>query len=449
VSVETIGQTTFRISGLDRMDFLDQTRLNILVVGATGLIGAAVAARLQRDGHHVIGVARTKLVGSIEVQTLDLARKSTDWAHILSGIDVVINCAGALQDGPRDDLYGVHLTGPSALFRACEEMDVRRVIHFSAIGVDRGQPSEFSRSKHQAEATLIASKLDWVILRPSVVIGPRAYGASAMLRGLAALPVLPLMPSTGKLQVVHLHDVVETVVRLVSGEMPARLVLDLAGPQQLEFSEVVAAFRSWLGWRPAKHFNLPQPVATAIYHAGDFAGRLGWRPPIRSTASLEIVRGATGDPSRWMEITGIAPMSIAQALSADPAGVQERWFARLYFLKPLAIAVLSLFWLLTGVISLTVGWQLGINLMSRTPISMFAEISVITGALADIVVGILIIIRRTSYAGLLLGIMISLAYAAAGTLLLPELWKEPLGPLLKIWPILVLHLMTIAVLEER
>jgi hypothetical protein len=57
--------------------------------------------------------------------------------------------------------------------------------------------------------------------------------------------------------------------------------------------------------------------------------------------------------------------------------------------------------------------------------------------------------RRTSRIGLYGAVGLSLFYAIAGTALLPELWKEPLGPLLKIWPILVLHLAALAILEER
>jgi hypothetical protein len=37
----------------------------------------------------------------------------------------------------------------------------------------------------------------------------------------------------------------------------------------------------------------------------------------------------------------------------------------------------------------------------------------------------------------------------AGTLLLPRLWAEPLGPMLKIWPILALNLFLLAILDER
>jgi hypothetical protein len=33
--------------------------------------------------------------------------------------------------------------------------------------------------------------------------------------------------------------------------------------------------------------------------------------------------------------------------------------------------------------------------------------------------------------------------------LVPRLWIDPLGPMLKIWPIIVLHLTALAILEDR
>jgi hypothetical protein len=74
---------------------------------------------------------------------------------------------------------------------------------------------------------------------------------------------------------------------------------------------------------------------------------------------------------------------------------------------------------------------------------------VAAGALADICIGIGIACRRTARAALWAGIALSVAYAVLGTLLLPRLWIEPLGPMLKIWPILALHLGALATLEDR
>ena len=64
-------------------------------------------------------------------------------------------------------------------------------------------------------------------------------------------------------------------------------------------------------------------------------------------------------------------------------------------------------------------------------------------------VGALIAWRPRSRLGLYGAIALALFYAVTGTVLRPELWNEPLGPFLKILPILVLHLVALAVLEER
>lgn len=87
--------------------------------------------------------------------------------------------------------------------------------------------------------------------------------------------------------------------------------------------------------------------------------------------------------------------------------------------------------------------------MRRTPAAELAVSTVIIGALGDIAIGAAIALRRTARWGLYAGIGLSLFYFIAGSLLLPALWNDPLGPLLKIWPILVLHLMALAILEDR
>ncbi|WP_092754377.1 SDR family oxidoreductase [Rhizobium aethiopicum] len=428
--------------------------MKILVTGATGLVGSAVCARLATEGHDVMRAVRPgkrPVEGISSWVEVDVAKavEPSAWLPHLGGVDAVVNCAGALQDGMTHNMAGVHAQGPQALFRACEQSGVRRVIHFSAIGVDRQQPSTFSQTKLSGDMALMATDLDWVILRPAVILGAAAFGSSALFRGLAALPFLPSMPSTGRLQVVQLEDIAETVLRLVDERAPSKLSLEIAGPQALEFDEIVARYRRWLGWHPAKRYLLPRPLASLVYWIGDIAGLLGWRPPVRSTAAKEIVRGAVGNPSEWIAATGILPLSLDDALARRPVSVQERWFAKLYFLKPVIFVMLPLFWISTGIISLTSGFEQGVELMLAGGAGFLAAPSVIAGALTDIVIGCAIAIRRTARWGLYAAVLLSLFYAAAGTAILPELWNEPLGPLTKIWPILVLHLVALAILEER
>jgi uncharacterized protein YbjT (DUF2867 family) len=432
-----------------------EVKLRVLLTGATGLIGSTVAGRLQSQGHELITVTRappsSTRAGARNI-VLDMANvtRLEDWLPHLEGVDAVINCAGVLQDSPRDSTAGVHVRGAVALFNACVAAKVDRIIHLSAIGVDRDATTEFSRTKLAADKALMALGLDWVILRPSVVLGRPAYGGSALFRGLAALPFLPVAQDTGPLQVVRLEDLVDTILFFLKPQAPTRQVVEIVGRKAYSMTELAQLFRRWLGWRPARIVQIPRLVSAAMYSVGDAVSLLGWRPPIRTTARREITRGATGDPAPWIRLTGIEPRSLEAAFASEPSSVQERWFSQLYLLKALVLGVLALFWIGTGVVSLGPGWEIGKAMMKEGGVGEpLAQLTIIAGALADIVIGIGIAFRRTTRNALYAGVGLSLAYAAIGTVLLPRLWADPLGPMWKIWPIIVLLLVALAIREER
>ena len=99
--------------------------LRVLLTGATGLIGRAVLAALAGEGHEVVAVARSAAAASrllpqaTRCIALDIAKATepADWLPHLVGIDAVVNCAGVLQDGPRDSTAGVHAAGPPRCLR--------------------------------------------------------------------------------------------------------------------------------------------------------------------------------------------------------------------------------------------------------------------------------------------------------------------------------------------
>ncbi|MBL8553183.1 MAG: NAD(P)H-binding protein [Phenylobacterium sp.] len=429
--------------------------MRVLLTGATGLIGSAVLARLQADGHEVWAVARrpgpaTARLSPARWITLDVGRavRPADWAPFLDGVGAVVNCAGVLQDSGADSTTGVHRDGPAALFAACEAAGVRRVVQVSAMGAGRQDATAFARSKAEGDARLAACDLDWVILHPAVVVGRAAYGGSALMRALAALPWLPEVRDAGPVQFVQVDDVAATAAWALRDGAPSRMTLELAAREPLTFGEAVATYRRWLGHPPAGRApgGFLMPLA---FRLGDAAGLLGWRPPIRSTARRELAHGVAGDPSRWMALTGIAPRTLGQALAAEPASVQERWFANLYLMKAGVLAILALFWIATGAITLGPGLAAGRQMLADAGAGALAAPLAVGGGVADILIGAGIAARRTARAAIWTALALALAYLAAGTLLAPQLWAEPLGPLTKILPIVALHLVALAILEDR
>jgi len=324
--------------------------MRVLVTGAYGLIGAACLARLHAAGHDVVAAGRSlrsarRRLPYAQWIAADFTKLASAeaWQPLLQGIEAVVNCVGVLQDGLRDDVRRVQLDGTKALFDGCVRAGVKRVIHISAIGVAPDGPSAFSRSKAAAEAYLQELPLDWVIVRPALVLGHAVYGGTAMLRGIAAFPgVVPVVNADARMQVIGLDDLTETVARALAPDAPAKTVWEVAHPQVHRLADIVTALRGWLGFPPRRVLALPDVFAKAVAAVADALGFLGWRSPARTTSLAQLNAGVIGDPARWTAETGIAPKSLDQILAARTASVQDRWFARLYLLKPLAILGLAI-----------------------------------------------------------------------------------------------------------
>ncbi|MGE0723997.1 MAG: SDR family oxidoreductase [Alphaproteobacteria bacterium] len=430
--------------------------MRILLTGATGLIGAATLARLVADGHEVVAVVRSAgpaadRLPAARTIAVDIAR-TTDparWRPHLAGIDALVNCAGVLQAGGSDSPAAVHAAGMPALFRACADAGVRRIVHLSAIGVDETASTGFARSKRDGDAVLMGLDVDWLILRPSLVLGRAAYGGSALLRALAALPVLAVPADAGRFQPLQLDQLAATIAAMLAPGAPARQVVDIVGPERLGVPSIVAAYRRWLGLPPARTVRVPRRLAVLAFRAGDLLGHLGWRPPVRSTTLAELARDRAGDPADWTRLAGLRPRPLAEALAAEPASVQERWFASLYLLKPLLFGVLSLYWIVTGIVALGPGRAAGAALLVEAGLGALAAPAAVAGAIADILVGCAIAVRRTAGPAIAAAIALSAIYLVAGSVLLPALWLDPLGPLAKIVPIMALLLVARAILPDR
>ena len=430
--------------------------MRIVVLGAYGLIGGEVAADLAARGHAVIGVGRDVVAArrrfpSIDWKTADLRAASVeDWTAMLQGADAVVNCAGALQDSPRDDLRAVHVEGVARLVEACGQAGVRRFVHVSAAGVAAGRSTAFNATKLETEAMLRASALDWVILRPGLVFAPTAYGGTALLRGLAGFPLVsPIAYPDSLVQTTLVEDVAEAVLRAVAPDAPSRISVDLVDDQPLSLRDLVAQLRAWLGFAPAPALAVPNAVARLTALASDGLAWLGWRGPMR-TASLEQlrmgVRGEAGDAARLL---GFTPRSLAQGLARRPSGVQERWFARSYFLKPLILFTLFGFWLLSGLIGFA-SFDQAVRVLTTAGMDAdLARAAVAGGGVVDIALALLLAFRRTTAVALLGMVAVTAGYLLAGALVRPDLWADPMGPFLKSLPAAVLALAALATLEER
>lgn len=430
--------------------------MRVAVIGAYGLIGSYVSARLVADGHEVVGVGREvararRRFPRIDWKEADLATASVeDWTARLAGAEAVVNCAGALQDSPRDDLRAVHVEGVRRLAKACQALGAR-LIHVSAAGVEAGKPTAFNATKHEAEALLEAQAgLDWIILRPGLVIAPAAYGGTALLRGMAGFPgFAPVVHGASRVQVVDARDIAAAVAACLAPDAPVRTRFDLVHAEAVTIADLIGRLRAWLGFAAAPVVDLPPVLARITAVGADALAWLGWRSPMRTAALEQLrmgVRGEAGDAGRL----GVTLKSLDALLADMPSGVQERWFARAWIAKPLILFCLFAFWLVSGVIGLTAGYAAAVQTLTSVGVDQGLAVgAVVGGSLVDIALALLVAHRRTAGLALKGMLLVTAGYLIGGALVRPDLWLDPMGPLIKSIPAAVLALAALAVLEER
>ena len=143
------------------------------------------------------------------------------------------------------------------------------------------------------------------------------------------------------------------------------------------------------------------------------------------------------------------PAAFGQTLAALPSTAQERWFARLFLVPPIAIACLALFWLASGVLGLVFFDQAKDTLLiSGLPDGVITAL-VGGGAVIDIGLGLAALSRRWCGFSCLGMIAVSAAYLIGSIVWTPVLWLDPLGPMVKVFPVMMLALFVAAIVDER
>jgi len=255
--------------------------MKVLVLGGTGFIGRhAVLALLARRHEVVVGTryparAFRKLptaARACETRSTRLERLTArgSWDALLEGIDVVVNCVGILRERGEESYERVHHLAPAALVEDCARLRVGRLIHVSAMGLHAGARSAFLTSKLRGEKAVKSGRIDWTIVRPSLLDGEGGFGARWM-RLVAHWPV-HFVPAEakGRIAALDVGELGEAIAVLCEIKERADLrEVELGGTALRTMREYLAALRRMFGYAPALCVELPAWLARPASHLCD------------------------------------------------------------------------------------------------------------------------------------------------------------------------------------
>lgn len=286
--------------------------MRVLVTGATGKIGSAVARKLaERDDQPVglvrdVASARSILPTRVELAAGDVTSPPTLRAAC-EGADAVINCMGLyeqwLPDPSRFEL--VNAQGALNVVTAARQAGARRVVHTSTFDVfhaetggtlseadlaDYPKGTAYERSKQHAEELVLGEAeqgIEVVIVNPAAVYGPGSWAATGLDGAIrdAIRRRLPGVPPGG-ITLGWVEDVANGhVAALDHGRPGERYIL---GDGFATMREILAEAVSEAG-RGFVPPTLPVPAARAMARAGEAVSRVIRRPPLLGQGQLHFL----------------------------------------------------------------------------------------------------------------------------------------------------------------
>lgn len=295
----------------------------IFVTGGTGFVGRHLLNALRDAGRPVFALTRTGAPvpqeTGITVVTGDLLEPET-YRNALRSCDVVIHLAAATGRASADEHIRVNARGTEILIDECRRANVPKLLFVSSIATTFPDKTgyHYAEAKTRAEDMVSRSGLQFIILRPTIIVGPGAPVVGA-LEKLALLPFI-VLPGHGRVgvQPIHVDDVVRHITEAVRRDRFPNEAINIGGPDTLAMEEWLQEIRRARTGRTGRVLHIPLGLVSGPLRLAEAIG-LGRMLPI-SAGQLSSFRfdGIAANPEASHPLDAECRVFTRHLLGCDP-----------------------------------------------------------------------------------------------------------------------------------
>jgi dihydroflavonol-4-reductase len=321
--------------------------VTVLITGATGQVGNAIARRLAQDAVEVRALVRSPerarvLPEGVQPVFGDVTDPQS-LSAALDGVATVYHAAGIPEQWRKDvdEFERVNVGGTRNVVEAALAAGVERFVYTSTDDVLVQAPGEqfdesalspnpgetpYQRSKQEADRVVTAALdrgLPAVFLHPSGLYGPAPFlvkGLNDLLMQLAKRKTPALLP--GAMAVAYSEDVADGHVRAAAqAPVGSRYLLSESYQSLTDIAHAVAAAEP----NAKVPRVMPLPVARVVSSAGEGVARVTGKPPMIPRSVLRfLVRGSHASGARARAELGWQPTPFAEGVARTLAYFRQQ-----------------------------------------------------------------------------------------------------------------------------
>lgn len=237
----------------------------IAVTGGTGFVGSHLIEHALAEGHQLRALTRRPQPDRAGVTWVEGALGNADsMAALVRGTDAVLHIAGVINAPDRAGFAAGNIEGTRVLIAAAEAAGIRRFVQISSLTAREPDLSLYGWSKAEADRLLMASTLDWTIVRPPAIFGPRDQEMLELFK-LAKRHIVPLPPAGGRMSAIAVGELVRLLLALPTSNALVREIVepDDGAPNGWDHRDFARAIGAAMG-KSVLPLSLPRPVLNTI-----------------------------------------------------------------------------------------------------------------------------------------------------------------------------------------
>lgn len=211
----------------------------ITILGGSGFIGSFIVKELVKTGafikiasRHPGKVERLKItgnIGQVSFVPLDISNPASV-KNAIQNSEIIINLINRLDEKQA-----------SSIAYSAIEKDVKQLIHFSTLGVNRCYESKYAQSKYKTEKEILKIFPKAIIIRPGLIFGEGDSFFPFFAKVANFLNILPVIGNgNNKLQLVYAGDIAKAIHKIIDGAKEYEgTIFELACPEAHSFNELM------------------------------------------------------------------------------------------------------------------------------------------------------------------------------------------------------------------
>lgn len=217
--------------------------LQIVITGASGFVAKNLRKHLSEKNVHLISISR-KNFKSFKNET-KIISKNYEEKLILPKIknsDALVHLVGIGKQSTKTDYELINVQLTQKIVNLSKKAKIKKLVYTSGLGVSVDTSIGYFISKFKAEKSIIDSKINYTIFRPSYIVGKDDLFTKYLKKSIKKNKII--IPGSGKyvIQPISIEDVTKLIFQSIVDKRFKNKTLDLVGPEIISFKKYIQLF---------------------------------------------------------------------------------------------------------------------------------------------------------------------------------------------------------------